>query len=61
MTLYYLQDEMSLFLNDILGNLLDKVNKLSLRDIAITWINYKTADSKMKRFGCGINLSLIHI
>ena len=58
MTLYYLQDEMSLFLNDILGNLLDKVNKLSLRDIAITWINYKTADSKMKGFGCGINNKL---
>ena len=58
MTLYYLQEEMGVFLNDILKKLTDKANNPPLNDIAITWINYKKVDSNLKRFGYGINNKL---
>ena len=58
MTLYYLQEEMGVFLNDILRKLLNKPNDPPLRDIAITWINYKKVDSNLKGFGYGINNKL---
>tara|TARA_B100000945_G_scaffold197410_1_gene158740 strand:+ start:189 stop:1091 length:903 start_codon:yes stop_codon:yes gene_type:complete len=58
MTLYYLQEEMGIFLNDILKKLLNEINSQSLSNIAITWINYKKVNSTIKRFGFGINNKL---
>ena len=58
MTLYYLQEEMGIFLNDILKKLLNEMNSQSLSNIAITWINYKKVNSTIKRFGFGINNKL---
>ena len=52
MSFYYIQEEMGLALNDILGNVFSN-NKESLKkDIAVTWINYKSLG---KGFGFGIN------
>ena len=58
MALYSLREEMGVFLNDILREMLDKENDLTLKDIAISWINYKKVDSNLKRFGYGINNKL---
>ena len=58
MALYSLREEMRVFLNDILREMLDKENDLTLKDIAISWINYKKVDSNLKRFGYGINNKL---
>ena len=58
MTLFYLQEEMGLFLNDILNKLLDKANQQSHKDLAITWINYREENNRVKGFGYGINNKL---
>ena len=58
MSFYFIEEEMGLFLNDILKKLLNKPNDPPLRDIAITWINYKKINSNLKGFGYGINNKL---
>ncbi len=58
MTLYFLQEKMGIFLNDILDKLLYETNNQSLSDISITWINYKRINSRVKGFGYGINNKL---
>ena len=55
MTFYYLQEEMGLFLKNILKNKLHKNDDISSNDISITWINYKKNNSYRKGYGYGIN------
>ena len=55
MTLSYLQEEMGIFLNDTLHNLVNEINSQLSNDIAITWINYKRKGSTVKRSYYGIN------
>ena len=56
MSFYYLSQEMSLALNDILRRVCSHNKDLSREDIAITWINYKSENNKVfKGFGTGIN------
>ncbi len=58
MTFYFLHEEMGIFLNDTLSKLMNKANKESYSEIAITWINYKRVNSSVKGFGYGINNKL---
>ena len=56
MSFYYLNKEMGLALNDILGRVCSYDKDFSREDIAITWINYKSENKVVfKGFGCGIN------
>ena len=56
MSFYYLSQEMGLALNDILGRVCSYNKDFSRKDIAITWINYKSENkSVFKGFGTGIN------
>ncbi len=56
MSFYYLNKEMGLALNDILGRLCSYNKDFSREDIAVTWINYKSENKKIfKGFGFGIN------
>ena len=56
MSFYYLSKEMGLALNDILGKACSYNKDFSRKDIAITWINYKSENkSVFKGFGTGIN------
>jgi len=56
MSFYYLNKEMGLALNDILGRVCTHNKDFSREDIAITWINYKSeSNSVFKGFGTGIN------
>ena len=56
MSFYYLNKEMGLALNDILGRLCTYNKDISREDIAITWINYKSENKVVfKGFGSGIN------
>tara|TARA_Y100001968_G_scaffold306301_1_gene322996 strand:+ start:5271 stop:6170 length:900 start_codon:yes stop_codon:yes gene_type:complete len=59
MTLYYLQEEMGIFLIDIVNKLLNEINSDSQNDLAITWINYKRENKTIKRLGYGINNNLL--
>ncbi len=58
MTLYYLKEEMGIFLNNILDKLLYETNNQSRSDISITWINYPRINPRVKGFGYGINNKL---
>jgi len=56
MSFYYLNKEMGLALNDILGRLCTYNKDFSIEDIAVTWINYKSENKRIfKGFGFGIN------
>ena len=56
MSFYYLNKEMGLALNDILGRLCSYNKDFSIEDIAVTWINYKSENKRIfKGFGFGIN------
>ena len=56
MSFYYLNKEMGLALNDILGRLCSYNKDFSREDIAVTWINYKSENKRIyKGFGFGIN------
>ena len=56
MSFYYLNKEMGLALNDILGRLCSYNKDFSREDIAVTWINYKSEEKRIyKGFGFGIN------
>ena len=56
MSFYYLNKEMGLALNDILGRLCSYNKEFSKEDIAVTWINYKSENKRIfKGFGFGIN------
>ena len=56
MSFYYLNKEMGLALNDILGRVCSYNKDFSIEDIAITWINYKSENKRIfKGFGFGIN------
>ena len=56
MSFYYLNKEMGLALNDILGRVCSYNKDFSREDIAITWINYKSENKRIyKGFGFGIN------
>ena len=56
MNFYYLSDEMSLVLNDILMRVFSNNKEFSQEDISITWINYKSDNKNVfKGYGCGIN------
>ena len=56
MSFYYLNKEMGLALNDILGRVCTYNKDFSIEDIAITWINYKSENKRIfKGFGFGIN------
>ncbi|GIS32056.1 MAG: hypothetical protein Ct9H90mP3_8520 [Flammeovirgaceae bacterium] len=56
MSFYYLNKEMGLALNDILGRVCSYNKDFSREDISITWINYKIENkSVFKGFGSGIN------
>ena len=56
MSFYYLSEEMGLALNDILGRICSKNKEYLKKDIAITWINYKSENNDLgKGFGFGIN------
>ena len=56
MSFYYLSQEMSLALNDILRRVCSHDKDFSREDISITWINYK---SKNKSVFKGLELALI--
>ncbi len=58
MSFYFIEEEMGLFLNDILKKLLNKENNHSIHEVAITWVNYKKNHSTLKGFGYGINNNL---
>ena len=56
MSFYYLNKEIGLALNDILGRVCTYNKDFSREDIAITWINYKSENNVVfKGFGSGIN------
>jgi len=56
MSFYYLSQEMSLALNDILRRVCSHDKDFSREDISITWIDYKSEKkSVFKGFGTGIN------
>ncbi len=56
MSFYYLNKEMGRALNDILGRVCSYNKDFSIKDIAITWINYKSENKRIfKGFGFGIN------
>jgi len=56
MSFYYLNKEIGLALNDILGRVCTYNKDFSREDIAITWINYKSENKLVfKGFGSGIN------
>jgi hypothetical protein len=56
MSFYYLNKEMGLALNNILGKVCSYNKDFSREDIAITWINYKSDNNDVfKGFGSGIN------
>ena len=56
MSFYYLNKDMGLALNDILGRVCSYNKDFSIEDIAITWINYKSENKRIfKGFGFGIN------
>ena len=56
MSFYYLQEEMGYALNGILDKVCTKNIENLRNDIAITWINYKSENTRInKGFGFGIN------
>ena len=58
MTFYLIKEEMGRYLNHILGQLYSDKNNYFLKDIAITWINYKRKDNYTIGKGYGIQNNL---